>query len=394
MQTLRYLLTATVLGWLSPSFTQSSFSECLAAVERNNQSLLAAQKSAVATRLAARTGIAPEDPELFVQYLIGSPADAGDQLELLAIQRFDLPMVYRKKRQLAELGGLLSERNVAMERRQILAEASRLLLNMVLLNRQAELFRRQEAVWEKWVNHEERQLAQGASGILALRKAQMQHQEARQLSSKNELALQECMVQLKVMNGGVPMEFRDTVYPEFPDPGSLQTLEQAIEAADPALLHLETQRQLADRQLDLVGLQQLPQLEAGYRHQSLLGQRYHGLHAGLSLPLWENNGKRAARRAELDAAEARLVAHRQEHHASIQMVYDRQKLLGEQLRSFREAFDQDEIEALLEKAYLLGEWSSREYFQELGFYQERRHQLLKLEWEYVVALAQLSEYRL
>jgi hypothetical protein len=366
----------------------------MAAVERNNQSLLAARKSADAARLAARTGIGPEDPELAIQYLFGSPADAGDQLELLAVQRFDLPMVYHKKRQLADLGGVLSERSLAMERRQILSAASQLLMNIVFLNRQATLFSRQEAVWANWVNHEERQLSRGASGMLALRKAQMQHLEVRQLAAKNQLALQECLLQLKGINGGVPLVFRDTVYPGFPDPASLDSLEQAIEAADPELQQLEVERQLAEQHLSLASLQQLPQLEAGYRHQSLLGQRYHGLHAGLSLPLWENKGKRAARRAELAAADARLNAHRQEHHASIQQMYDRQKLLRDQLSTFREAFDQDGVDLLLEKAYLLGEWSSREYFQELAFYQERRRQLLELEWEYMSALARLSEYRL
>ncbi|MBP8725859.1 MAG: TolC family protein [Saprospiraceae bacterium] len=394
MQTIKSLLTATLLGWLSHCCSQSNFSECMAAVERNNQSLLAARKSADAARLAARTGIGPEDPELAIQYLFGSPADAGDQLELLAVQRFDLPMVYHKKRQLADLGGVLSERSLAMERRQILSAASQLLMNIVFLNRQATLFSRQEAVWANWVNHEERQLSRGASGMLALRKAQMQHLEVRQLAAKNQLALQECLLQLKGINGGVPLVFRDTVYPGFPDPASLDSLEQAIEAADPELQQLEVERQLAEQHLSLASLQQLPQLEAGYRHQSLLGQRYHGLHAGLSLPLWENKGKRAARRAELAAADARLNAHRQEHHASIQQMYDRQKLLRDQLSTFREAFDQDGVDLLLEKAYLLGEWSSREYFQELAFYQERRRQLLELEWEYMSALARLSEYRL
>jgi outer membrane protein, heavy metal efflux system len=35
----------------------------------------------------------------------------------------------------------------------------------------------------------------------------------------------------------------------------------------------------------------LPKFETGYHYQAMLGQRFNGLHLGLTIPLWENKNK-------------------------------------------------------------------------------------------------------
>jgi cobalt-zinc-cadmium efflux system outer membrane protein len=67
------------------------------------------------------------------------------------------------------------------------------------------------------------------------------------------------------------------------------TLEKEIEENDPEIKKLLLQYQIAKQEVEVNKALNLPKFEIGYRYQGLLNENYNGIHAGVTIPLWERN---------------------------------------------------------------------------------------------------------
>jgi outer membrane protein TolC len=391
----RYLLLALLIGSISVAAQgQSNLTSVLASVESKNKTLSANRQYWEAKKLEFKTGLTLPNPTIQGQYLLGSPATAGNQTDFFAVQPFDFPSTYKKRRQLAEVQSELSVSELTAGRQDVLLEAKLSCIQLVYRNKLGAQYERRKQDLEKLMRDVETKLEKGDGTILDLNKTKLKLLEINQLVQENTTMVQKLNIHLTELNGGETLVFTDTIYPPLPEFSSFEQVEQAYEAADPMRQTLEQVKRIAERENDLSRSWRLPTFEAGYHYQGILGQRFNGIHAGLTLPIWEQKYRRAASQAQLLHADLQLQDHLNEHFFEIKELYERQASLKNALDQYREGIAGISNISLLDKALRLGEITTIEYFLELSFYQNALEHYFKTEYEYQAVLAELFKYQL
>jgi outer membrane protein, heavy metal efflux system len=383
-----------VIGVLAISNGQSTVETVLLSVEKNNKSLAADRQFWEAKKMEYKTGLTLPNPTVQGQYLFGSPATAGNQTDFFAVQPFDFPTTYKKRRELADVQGALSTSAIAGRRQEVLLEAKLLCLEMIYRNKLAAQHGRRKAGLEKLLADFQRKLDTGDGNILDVNKTRLQLLEISQLQAENAVELQKLQTQLVGLNGGEAVVFRDTLYTQLPEIQSFEVVEKEYEAADPLRQTLEQEKRIAEKQLDLAEAWRLPKFEAGYHYQGILGQRFNGVHAGVTLPIWEQKYRTESQQSQVLFADLQLQGHLNEHFYEIKELYERQAALRKSLDEYSAAIASVSNAALLDKALRLGEITTIEYFLEMSFYQNAWLHFLKTERDWQVAVAELMRYKL
>lgn len=373
---------------------QSSLGTVLASVEKNNRSLAADRQFWEAKKLEYKTGLTLPNPTVQGQYLFGSPATAGNQTDFFAVQPFDFPTTYKKRRELAAAQGAVSTSEIAARRQEVLQEAKLVCLEMIYRNKLAAQHEQRRAGLERLRSDFQTKLDRGDGNILDVNKVRLQLLEITQLQAENAVELQKLQTQLTGLNGGEALVFKDTVYPPLPEIAVFEQLEKEIEAADPLRQSLEQEKRIAEKQSELAKAWRLPKFEAGYHYQGILGQRFNGVHAGVTLPIWEQKHRAEAQQAQVLFADLQLQRHLNGRFFETKEGYERQAALRKSLDEYRTAIASVSNVALLDKALRLGEITTIEYFLEVSFYQNAVLHFLKTEHDYQLAVAGLLRYRL
>ena len=385
-----------LLVWMTQNrlSAQSNLAAVLTSIESNNKMLAAQRQYWESKKLEYKTGLSLPNPTVQGQYLIGSPATAGNQTDFFAVQPFDFPGTYKKKRQLAEMQGQLSSTSLAQARQNLLLEAKLGCVEMVYRNKLRTHLARRQAALEQMARDFQTKLDRGEGNVLNVNKAKLQLLEVKQLIQENETALQTLSALLTELNGGVAVVFTDTLYPSIPANLSFETLEQSNEVADPLLKSLEQERKIAEKQVELSKSWRLPKFELGYHYQSILGQRFNGIHTGVILPLWEHKYRTEQQMAQLQFNDLQLLNHRNEHFYAIKKLHERRTGLQAALDQYKDILAEVQSIPLLDKALALGEISTLEYFLEVSLYQNALLAHLKTEWEYQAVMVELLKYQL
>lgn len=373
---------------------QSSLEMVLASVEKNNRSLAADRQFWEAKKLEYKTGLTLPNPTVQGQYLFGSPAAAGDQTDIFVVQPFDFPTTYKKRRELAAQQGAVSTSAIAARRQDVLLEAKLVCLELVYRNKLAAQYERRKLDLEKLRGDFQTKLDKGDGNILDVNKVRLQLLEISQLQAENALVLQKLQTRLSELNGGEAVVFQDTIYPPLPEIAAFEILEKEIEAADPLRQTLEQEKRIAEKQMDLAKAWRLPKFEAGYHFQGILGQRFNGIHAGVTLPIWEQKHRMEAQQAQVQFADLQIQTHIKEHFFEIKELHERQAALRKSLEEYRSAISSVSNTALLDKALRLGEITVIEYFLETSLYQNALLHFLETEYECHAAVAELMRYKL
>jgi outer membrane protein TolC len=355
---------------------------------------LANRQSWEAVKLEYLTGLTLPNPVVQGQFLWGSPATAGNQTDLFAVQPFDFPTTYRKRKELAKARGAVSMPALDAQRREVLLEAKLVCLELVFRNKLSLFYSQRKADLEKLQADFQTKLDRGDGNLLDVNKSRLQLLEVNQLATENEVVLQQLQNQLTALNGGQRIVFQDTIYPETPDIPSFEQLEDLIEATDPMLRKLGMEKQIAIQQLQLAKAWKLPNFEAGYHYQGILGQRFNGVHVGLSIPVWEQKNRVQHAEANIASAELGLQEHRIAHYYEIKELYDRQTKLRLAMNEYQQALSAAGNTQLLDKALAFGEINTITYFMELNFYQNARQHLLRTEFELQATIASLMRHLL
>lgn len=373
---------------------QSTLDSVLAAVGKNNKTILLAQQFAETQKLAYKTGLTPSDPVFEYDYMFGKPSTAGNQTDLVVTQGFDFPSVYVKKKQLSDQQQLQADILFTAKRQEVLLDVKSICIQLVYLNRlQNQLFQRQQDV-AKIANDFQVKLDKGDGNALDVNKAKLQLIEIDKDLQMNRSQINQLNQHLTELNGGNAIVFMDTVYPLFPMVVPFEQLESDIEATDPLRKYLEQQKLVSQKQLEVSKALWLPKLEAGYHYQAILGQRFNGVHAGISIPLWEKKGSVKLQQSQIMFAEMELQEHSNEHYYEVKQLYERYENLKITLNRYQEVFQSLDNKPLLDKSLAYGQISTIEYFMETGYYYNALNGYLETERDYYLVLAELYRYLL
>jgi outer membrane protein, heavy metal efflux system len=361
-------------------------------VSRNNQMIEANTQYWNVRRLEYRTGLTPPDPTVEFDYMYGSPAGAGNQRDFSAVQRFEFPTAYAKRRQLSNVQVEQADWQAATYRQDILLQAKQTMVRLIYYyKRQAELNRRLDAT-SKLVGNYQRKLEKGDGTILEVNKARLQLLAVENDYHVNETELNQQAIRLIELNGGQQLQFYDTSYPVYPSVPSFELLDSVIEANDPLVKVYEYDREISEKKLGLQRSLSLPKPEVGYHSQGILGQSYKGFHVGTSIPLWENRNRLKAEKANVTYNSYRVAAHRTEHRAENRRLYEAYQGRKKAMEEYQELMSGMNNTTLLDKALRLGQITTIEYFLELSYYYNAYDKYLEMEHEYQQALAALYKY--
>lgn len=373
---------------------QTTIDSVLVNIAKNNKTIVANTKYWEAKKLEYQTGLTPYNPKVDYDYLIGTPSNAGNQTDFAITQSFDFPTVYARKKQLSNEQIKQAEFQLNANRQEVLLEAKIICIELIYRNKfNSELTTRKQNT-EKWLTAFQKSLEKGQGNIMDVNKAKLQLIEINASFQENLSISNQVNQKLTELNGGVPIQFSDTAYSSFEFISDFETLEQEIEANDPVRKCLEQEKVIGQNEVSLSKSLTLPKIETGYHYQSILGQRFNGVHFGLTIPLWENKNIVKTQQAELILNEANLQDHINEHYYDIKQKYERMTNLKITLDEYQTLFSSLNNVELLDKSLSLGQISTIEYFMEMTYYYEALKNYLKTEMEYNKVVAELYKYQL
>ncbi|MBP9193619.1 MAG: TolC family protein [Saprospiraceae bacterium] len=373
---------------------QTSIDTVLAYIARNNKTIIANTIYWEAKKLEYQTGLTPYDPKVDYDYLIGSPANAGNQIDFAITQSFDFPTAYARKRKLANEQIKRSKFQLDADRQDVLLTAKLICIELIYLNKlNSELILRKNNT-VKWLNAFEKSLEEGYGNIMDVNKAKLQLIEINASLQENLSISNQCNQKLTELNGGKNINFTNKSYAPFSIIPDFETLEKIIATNDPVRQYLEHEKVIGNNEVELAKTLTLPKIESGYRYQAILGQRFNGLHFGLTIPLWENKNIVKTKQAELMMNEAKLLDHMNLHYYNTMQKYEKMSNLKITLDEYKNLFSTLNNAELLDKSLSLGQISAIEFFIEATYYYEAYKKYLNTEMEYYKVVAELNKYQL
>jgi outer membrane protein TolC len=373
---------------------QSSISSILSTIEKNNKTLQFNGKYWEAKKLEYQIGLTPSNPKINYDYLIGTPSNAGNQIEFSVNQTLDFPTTYVQKKQLSDEQIKQIEFQITAVRQEVLLKSKLICIELIYRNKLYQELNNRKLNTEKWLLAFEKSLEKGAGNIMDVNKAKLQLIEINAEFQENQSLINQLSQNLAELNGGIPIPFSEISYEPILFIPNFETLEKEIELFDPIRKLLEQEKIIGQKEINLTKLLSLPKLDAGYRYQTILGQQFNGLHLGLTVPLWENKNIVKSQQAQLLVNEAILQEHINEHYFDIKKKYEKLSNLKITLEKYQVLFNSSNNSTLLEKSLSLGQISTIEYFIEMSFYFEALKNYLITEMEYHKVVAELYKHQL
>lgn len=382
--TMMAVITVTLLN------AKTTVQTAITDIERNNITLKALRKACDAEKIGNATGNYLEDPEVEFSYSWGSPADIGTRQDISVTQSFDIPTILGKKRKVAEMKNEMAEWQYRADRMNILLEARLLLIDMIYYNKMLLELAKRKTSAQAIMDAQKLRLDKGDGNIIEYNKARMMFSTVEVETEQMETERNAVHSQLVRLNGGSDVTV--DLYEFEPIGLPLDFSEWFGRKAEtiPALAYMASSTALSEKELSVAKAMKFPAVSIGYVRENTLGQYYHGVSVGMSIPLW--NRKNTVRQAKVAAEAAR---YRQENAVSqyrgqLEVLYNRTSGLRKTVEEYRLMLRETSSEALLAKALDAGEISVIEYSVQMGAYYELADKALAAERECQKAFAELT----
>jgi outer membrane protein TolC len=377
-----------------PVWAQVSMEDILVEIEKNNKTLQANAQNNEAQKLGFKSNNPLYNPNVEYDFMYGFPLNAGNQTDFLVNQAFDFPTSYSKRKQLSEGRVSQSDFQYNAGRQEILFEAKSTCIELIYRNKLHIQLQERKAFTESLLASFEKRLSTGEGNILDVNKARLQLIEINKDFQLNLSQVNQLTQRLTGLNGGEELTFKSTEYPVLDPIGDFEELFVEIQAKDPTLKFVEMDIASAQKQLELSKSLALPKLEAGFRHQAILGQRFNGFHLGTTIPLWENKYKVRQSEAELSTSGLKVLQFQNDKYSSSRQLYEKYQKLSVTLNEYQNVLSALNSKEYLDKALAVGHISTIEYFLESNYYYMAYNNYLQTEFEYHVTVAEILKFRL
>ncbi|UII31458.1 TolC family protein [Fulvivirga ulvae] len=363
-------------------------------VEQNNQELKALNEYMESKRLELKSGNNLPDPQLGVYYLPFGDHNSGDYTEFQISQSFEFPTVYSARGSLIEKQSTQLESDYQERRQDILSQAKEYCLNLIYLNKRlaTESLRVEQA---KQVFDQVQEIFEKEQvGILELNKAKVVWMQEQFKIKQIESDARNVLLQLTNLNGGTAINFSPEDYGISLVLDSKDSVWQEKQAQDPVLKQLKQQEEIAQQSLSLAKNKALPNLTAGYNSQGVAGERFSGIYAGVTIPLWSNRNKVKAAQSHLDFQQTFTSAKILQAYASFEKQYNDYEIMHSRFQEYEATLSGLNSDELLLQAYQLGELSFLQYYMELQFYRQAYDAMLDMQYQLYISQNQLLKHQL
>jgi len=388
------ILISTLLIFSLSVNAQNELDSLLTAVSINNKSIKAYNQLLAAKKTNFQTGLSLKNPTLEYDYMQGNLLSAGNQRDLTAVQSFDFPSVYLRKKQLSSLS--IDKLTVLQKDfiQELLLETKLIYIELIFLHKSKTLLSTQIKNGEKIRKSIQQKFDTGTSSILELNRAKINAVTSRKKLNDINRKIKSTNQKLAFLNGGVEYKFDVFEYPTTVELGSLENIMTKATSGDYHLQVIRQDQLITEKQVQVNRALLMPKLEGGYRYQSILGQSFNGFHAGISIPLFENKNKVKAAKQHVKYYEFLAENHQVDHHIELETLYETSTSLKENMDSYLSVFSSTQSEDLLLQAFEVGEISSLNYFMELNYFYQARQDYIELQKEYHISICKLLKYQL
>ena len=360
----------------------------LKSIEQNNRELQAGEQNTRAEKLDVRNENNLEDPSVSYSRKFGEQDGVGPEMEFAVTQGIDFPTLYAQRRQYGKLQGRALDLQQAVLRRDILLRAKELCLDLIRLNQLKALYGQRLKNAEELNALFDERFEKGDVNILEVNKVKMELMNLRATVAENDAAYRTALQNLLAMNGNMPLEFDETVYPLVPELRSLEQVRDEVMGADYALKQAQAGSEAARKLVKVNRHGWLPKLEVGYGREGGSDAMLNGFVVGVSVPIFSNRGKVKAARARQAGAELVQEQVAQQVEADIQSLFNE----ATRLRASMQAYDtglMDKTLSALKQAVEAGQLSVLDYYSEAETVYASQEKLVDLENRYQKVIAQL-----
>ena len=383
-----FLTVALFCGLAGLHAQTGSIERVLKSIEQNNRELQAGEQNTRAEKLDVRNENNLEDPSVSYSRKFGEQDGVSPEIEFEVTQGIDFPTLYAQRRQYGKLQGRALDLQQAVLRRDILLRAKELCLDLIRLNQLKALYGQRLKNAEELNALFDERFEKGDVNILEVNKVKMELMNLRATVAENDAAYRTALQNLLAMNGNMPLEFDETVYPLVPELRSLEQVRDEVMGADYALKQAQAGSEAARKLVKVNRHGWLPKLEVGYGREGGSDAMLNGFVVGVSVPIFSNRGKVKAARARQTGAELAQEQVAQQVEADIQSLFNE----ATRLRASMQAYDtglMDKTLSTLKQAVEAGQLSVLDYYSEAETVYASQEKLVDLENRYQKVVAQL-----
>lgn len=181
---------------------------------------------------------------------------------------------------------------------------------------------------------------------------------------------------------------------DYPDEDLLpiDTYIQLYRNDDPKIVACALSQKASKAEEREASLSWTPKFEIGYQYSYELGDRFNGVTAGVSIPLFSSKRRKAQSMAQTLAISSSLLTLQSENESYVRQLYGEVVSLKRQMTLYGEVLDDDSCTDLLSQALDGGQISLLTYLQELNYFIQARINYLSLETQYYRALETLGKF--
>jgi outer membrane protein TolC len=375
------IIITALLILVSITITAQNIETVLAEIERNNTTLVAYKNLNEAEKLNNKTGIFLENPEVGFNYLWGKPGLLGIRQDFSVSQSFDFPTSYGIKKKIANDKNIRADLDFELQRKTILYRTKTICNQLIYLNALHEILGERARHAEEIARAYNAKFEKGEINIIENNKAKFNLLNTRKELEANQTERGVLLAELTGLNGGKPVTFTQSTFAPVLLPVDFETWFSENEAKNIYLQQAANEIIISEKQIQLSKALSLPKFSGGYMSESVVGESFKGITAGMSIPLWENKNKVKLATAQQQVAEQIAIDKKTESYNRLKGEYEKAKSLQKILESYREALQVVNSTELLKKALDAGELSLIEYMLELTLYYETTDKFLEVENE-------------
>lgn len=362
-------------------------------VEENNQELKQWQLLMTAKQHEFKSVNALPDLDLVGFYLPLGIHNTTDYHEYQISQTFEFPTVYSVRKRLNSQKIQYLGLEFEIRRQAVLLEATTNYLRLIYLNQQLNEEQKRASFSERAFDLYLKHHASVGKNTKELSKSRMLLAKNRHWIRLVEQERDELIIALQKQNGSKPIQLPSEQYPFKLSITSRDSLWEDILVKDPKIA-LETQKEELSK-LELKSLKSiiLPEVTIGYNYQGIAEMNYHGVYAGLKIPLGGKHHKYKAdelnlnieRNSEILFEDLRKSFDTQYNYYQVGFIeYQEFKILVDGLTNSEELF----------LAFETGNLSITDFWDELNFYFESELSLLSMQYNLYQMHLELMRHKL
>jgi len=387
------ILLGSILLFDVNLFSQNSIDNVIAEVQKNNTTLSALRKNADSELIGNKTGIYLKNPEFAFNYLWGSPANIGNRTDISVQQSFDFPSAYVYRNQISDYQNEQVELEFRKQTKSIIMQTRLVCNDLIYHNALKSELSKRIANAEKIAISFKSKFETGDVGILEYNKAQVNLLNLSKDAESTEIERNALLSELQGLNGGIFIEFTDSVYQLQTIAGDFEQWYIQAEQNNPVLQWLKQEVAIREKQEKLNTALGLPNFQAGYMSEDVVGQQFQGVTVGLSIPLFENKNAVKYAKAKTLAVQSAEADTRLQFYNNLKALHTKAVSQQKSLNDYRTNLQLFDNSPLLQKALDLGELSLAEYIYELSIYYESFNKLLELERELNMTIVEFNRYQ-